>query len=153
MPYMNENWRKTSILLPLSSRIYLKLFEGLLKAEKLNQRRFAAVTSQRLVHGEPGQGGSSVGLRPPGLSRCACEWILDGRETAKLDPADSGGGTFLAESAGKRGVRESDGVDLRSWSQCGRGGKWASDDNESNRASTTPSPPLCLLECCCGATE
>lgn len=43
--------------------------------------------------------------------KLACEQRLDRGETAKLDPADSGGGNFLSESAGKRGVRESDGVD------------------------------------------
>lgn len=40
-----------------------------------------------------------------------CEQRLDKGKTAKLDPADSGGGTFLSESVGKWGVKESDGVD------------------------------------------
>lgn len=33
--------------------------------------------------------------------KLACEQRLDRGTTAKLDPADSGGGTFLSESAGK----------------------------------------------------
>lgn len=44
-------------------------------------------------------------------------WVLDQRldrgKTAKLDPADSGAGTLLAESAGKWGVRGSNGANLR----------------------------------------